>query len=137
MNIFYLIIVILAVAGLAASSYLTYSRRQNKPHVCLPGSNCAAAEESPYGKIFGIPLEILGIPYFLALLAGYGAVFLYPELQGIAYVPLGFSIFNTIAELFSLYFLFAQIVFIPGYCAWCLSISALPTLIYALAYFGG
>jgi len=59
-------IVGLALFGLAVSSYLTYE------HFCGPiaciGQGCAIVNESVYCTIFGVPISVLGIVNYAAIL---------------------------------------------------------------------
>jgi len=62
---------ILAVAGLGASIYLTYEHfTQNSTLACAANSviNCAAVTTSAQSKVFGIPVAVLGLVFFVAII---------------------------------------------------------------------
>jgi uncharacterized membrane protein len=62
---------IIAGLGLAISIYLTLYHYAGVPLVCSDSGiiNCASVLNSPYAYVFGIPVAVFGIIFFLAMLA--------------------------------------------------------------------
>jgi uncharacterized membrane protein len=60
---------VLSIAGLIVTGYLSYSEKRDKKLVCLMGEDCNKVVKSRYGKIFGIPNAYLGVPYYIILAA--------------------------------------------------------------------
>lgn len=66
-----LLIIILAILGLADASYLTYEKFSGAIPVCGEGFDCGAVLQSPYSQIGPVPLSLLGaLFYSTVLLAG-------------------------------------------------------------------
>lgn len=71
-------IFVLSLAGLADSLYFTfayYGRIQKARWVpailcAREGSSCVTVVQTPYARVFGVPNSLLGIAYYLLLIAG-------------------------------------------------------------------
>jgi len=98
------LIVILAIAGLADALYFTfayYGRIKKAPWVpeilcAREGSKCFTLLQTPYARVFGVPNPLLGIVYYLLLIAGamenwFFGVDLYVHFAHVA-VPLGMGL---------------------------------------------
>jgi uncharacterized membrane protein len=72
------LIVILAIAGLADALYFAfayYGRIKKAPWVpeilcAREGSKCVTLLQTPYARVFGVPNALLGIVYYFLLIAG-------------------------------------------------------------------
>src|SRR5262249_26472624 len=61
-------IAVLALAGVAITSYLVYSRYTGTRIVCTTGG-CETVQHSKYAKAAGVPVAILGLIAYMALFA--------------------------------------------------------------------
>jgi uncharacterized membrane protein len=123
---------VFSAAGLAIAGYLTllhYDR--NVPLVCSGGSlvNCEQVLTSPSAYLFGIPVAVLGIGWFvpalaLALLSIRAAG--RPEPGWLRSAGLGWALAGTAMVLWLVY---QEIGVIGKICAWC---SAVHVLVLAL-----
>ena len=109
----------LALLGLAISIYLTYVHYAGIEPVCSSISNCERVQTSEYAELAGIPVAVLGI-------AGYAAILLSLRLRAdvtalLSYLAVAFSAYLTWAELFK----------IDAICQWCVA-SAIITLVIAV-----
>jgi uncharacterized membrane protein len=76
--IFRAVICVLSLAGLMDSLYFTfaYYGRIRKARWILEilcareGSSCVTVVQTPYARVFGVPNSLLGIAYYLLLIAG-------------------------------------------------------------------
>src|SRR5574341_836618 len=59
----------LAAAGVVLSAYLLATRAAHAPTYCPLGSGCDIVQSSRYAAVFGIPVAVLGVGYYAALLA--------------------------------------------------------------------
>ena len=111
----------LALLGLAISIYLTYVHYAGIEPVCSSISNCERVQSSDYAELVGIPVAVLGI-------AGYGAIlaslWMRVEVTALlAYLAVAFSAYLTWAELFK----------IDAICQWCVASAIITVLIAVLA----
>ena len=109
----------LALLGLAISVYLTYVHYAGIEPVCSSISNCERVQTSEYADLVGIPVAVLGI-------AGYAAILLSLRMRVevtalLSYLALAFSAYLTWAEVFK----------IEAICQWCVA-SALVSLAIAV-----
>ncbi len=112
-----LVAVVLSVAGLAVAAYLTYVHYAGIQPVCGLGGDCEKVQTSEWAELAGIPVAVLGLAGYAAILASLfvrgenglvaGALF--------AVVGFGFSAYLTYRELFS----------IDAICPWCVTSAAL------------
>jgi uncharacterized membrane protein len=108
----------LAVLGLAISAYLTWVHYAGIEPVCTGISDCERVQSSEYAELVGIPVALLGVAGYAALL---GSLWVRVELTALlSYLALAFSAYLTWAELFR----------IDAICQWCV-VSALTTLAIA------
>ena len=61
---------VVALIGLALSAYLTIAHFTSPAVLACPEGttiNCAKVPSSPWSEIFGVPVAVLGLAYFLAM----------------------------------------------------------------------
>jgi uncharacterized membrane protein len=109
----------LALLGLAISIYLTWVHYAGIKPVCTGISDCERVQTSDYAELVGIPVAVLGI-------VGYGAILASLRTRVevtamLSYLALAFSAYLTWAEVFK----------IEAICQWCVG-SAVITLVIAV-----
>lgn len=120
------ILLALALLGLAVAFYDAYVIYNGQPLWCPPPINgCNEVANSPYGRIFDLPVGYFGVVYYfhmfgLAVLLAFDPVSRGLRLGALAYAALGVS--------FSIYFICLQISFIHAFCIYCV-VSALTTFL--------
>lgn len=101
--------------------------------VCPLQADCQTVIHSQYSRFMGVPVELLGMLYYLVIAGGY---VLY--ISGAGFLPwwFGYILFfaTGMAFLFSGYLTAIQVVTIKNYCTWCLTSAALCTLIFLLSF---
>ncbi|NJN97381.1 MAG: hypothetical protein HC875_26515 [Anaerolineales bacterium] len=116
----------LALLGLGVAVYLAYVEITHVEAICGPIGACNVVQSSPYARIFGIPIAVLGVLFYLLVgvlwvgqkyLPGRWAGLVEVELLGLSVTGLLFSIYLTWLELFV----------IQAVCAWCLSSAVIST----------
>ncbi len=115
---------IVAVAGLGVSGYLTAVRASGDDPACVVGGGCQTVQESEYSELAGIPVAVLG-------LLAYGALLVAALLPG----PMGraLGLFTAVVGVgFSAWLTYAELVLIEAVCAWCLTSAVLITLALVL-----
>jgi uncharacterized membrane protein len=109
----------LALLGLAISVYLTWVHYAGVEPVCTGVSDCGRVQSSEYAELVGIPVALIGVGGYAAILASLRARV---ELTALlSYLALAFSAYLTWAELFR----------IDAICQWCVA-SALVSLAIAV-----
>jgi len=116
----------LTVIGLGIASYLTYVHYAGIKPLCGLGGSCELVQTSVYSRLAGVPVALLGLIGYLAVLAS----LLAPEGErtrfaavAVTTVGFGFSAYLTYRELFSLH----------AICEWCASSAVIMTLLACLA----
>ena len=62
---------LLTVAGIAVATYLTVAHYTSPQTLACPETgviNCAKVTTSPYSVVFGVPLAVLGLAFFIGML---------------------------------------------------------------------
>lgn len=112
-----------ALIGLGTSALLVAEYRQPVPALCGPGGGCEVVRSSSYSEILGIPLPILGLLFFGAVLA----VAVAPQLRRWL-VPLG-----VIGAAAGLGFIGIQAFVLDAFCRFCLVVDVAALLVGAVA----
>jgi uncharacterized membrane protein len=123
---------ILALLGLGVASYLAYVEITRIQAVCGPVGECNIVQSSPYARILGIPIAVLGALNYVAvgtLWAGQKPPdFRWAKLSALGL--LGLTFFGT---LFSIYLTCLELFVIRAVCAWCISSAVITSLLMLLA----
>jgi uncharacterized membrane protein len=117
---------VLALLGLGVASYLTYTHYAGINPVCSISHGCETVQHSSYSKLAGIPVAVLGLAGYVAILA----VLLAPasdnaRLTLLSVVTIGFG--------FSLYLTYREVFTIKAICQWCVSSAVIMALLTGLA----
>jgi uncharacterized membrane protein len=111
---------VVAVAGLGVSGYLTAVRASGDDPACVVGGGCTTVQDSEYSELAGVPVAVLG-------LLAYGALLVAALLPG----PMGraLGLFTALVGVgFSAWLTYAEIFLIEAICAWCIASAVLITL---------
>ena len=109
----------LALFGLAISVYLTWVHDAGIEPVCSGISDCERVQSSDYAELVGIPVAVIGIGGYAAILA---SLWMRVEVTALlSYLAVAFSGYLTWAELFR----------IEAICQWCVA-SAIASLAIAM-----
>jgi uncharacterized membrane protein len=114
----------LALIGVGIAGYLTYTHFKGSPPVCLT-SGCDVVQKSPWSKLFGIPVALLGLLTYLSIVAS--TLIRHPLAKQagatLALVALGFNA----------YLFYIQAHEIGRYCTWCVSNEIVSLLLAPVA----
>jgi uncharacterized membrane protein len=118
--------IVLTTLGLGVASYLTYVHYSGSPPVCTAGGSCLKVQTSIYSKLAGVPVALMGLIGYIAILAS----LLAPENETSRFATLAF----TIAGFgFSAYLTYRELFSIHAICEWCASSAAIMTILMLLA----
>jgi uncharacterized membrane protein len=118
-------IVVIALIGVAVAGYLTYIHYAGIKPICASGGGgCEKVQSSTYSKLAGIPVAVLGLAGYVAILASLALPGDNGRLAGalIALCGFGFSLYLTYREVFS----------IKAICQWCVGSAVLMTILAIL-----
>lgn len=106
----------LAVGGIAVSAYLTLVHYRDDLLVCAVGG-CHTVQKSPYAELYGIPVAILGLGMFVALLLLGSLRHLQPEwADTITLATFALALTGTV---FTIYLTYLELFVIHAVCQWC------------------
>jgi len=125
----------LALVGTSIAVYDAYVLYNVQPLWCPPPINgCNEVANSPYARIFDLPVGYYGVVYYLYMFGLAALLVFEPFARALRLAALGYA---ALGVGFSIYFMILQVAFIHAFCIYCLA-SALTTvflLIAALAHF--
>ena len=116
---------LVAMAGVAVAGYLTWSHYADASVLCVAGGGCERVQTSEYASIAGIPVALLG-------LVSYAAIVALIVWDGVI-ARLGAASLALVGLLFSLYLLVVQLVVIDAVCVWCLANDVVVAPVLAVA----
>lgn len=134
-----LITLIASILGLGISTYLTLAHYTNVVALTCPlGSSggaidCAKVTTSPQSYVFGIPVAVLGLAYFLAMTALSTPQAWHSTQRFIAPLRLG----STIVSIGMVsYLLYSELYTIHSICIWCSGVHLLTLVVFVAVVTG-
>jgi uncharacterized membrane protein len=105
-------VALVAVAGVAVAGYLTYVHYQPDALICTSGGGCETVQESSYAELAGIPVALLGLLGYVAVLAlvAWDSELARTLAAAIALTAAGFAVYLIVLQAFV----------IDAWCVWCL-----------------
>lgn len=102
---------VISLAGAADSAYLSFEALTSSlPPFCTSGSfNCVPVLSSPYSRIFGIPVAILGLAWFVLM-------FLFLSRKELP--SFSFAVW-IVGVLFASYLIYVELFLIHSVCPYC------------------
>ncbi len=126
-----MIILVSAILGAVDASYLTYMSYRELPLPCTIFEGCNEVAASPYSKVFGIPLSLFGVLFYMLVAAVSGTyLVLKRELFRSLIMPLA-----SIGFLLSAYFTYLQAFKIGAFCIYCIFSATMSTIIFISAIY--
>ncbi|HEX7290582.1 MAG TPA: vitamin K epoxide reductase family protein [Conexibacter sp.] len=118
-------LIVLALVGIGIAGYLTYVHYRGIAPICAINEGCEKVQSSRYAKVGGVPVPLVGLIGYLAILAsllvrGEAARL---ATAGMALGGFAFSAYLTGLELFEIH----------AICQWCVGSAIVMTSIAALA----
>lgn len=115
----------LSLVGTGIAAYLTAEYYAGSAPICGPTGGCAAVTSSSYATVAGVPVAVLGLAMYLALL-GMGLLHLVRGTT-LPTAPLLVATVSGLGVAFSAYLTALQLFIIHAICPWCVG-SALTVL---------
>jgi len=123
--------VLLAIAGAVDSAYLAFLKFTGTVAACSDIGDCEAVNNSKYAEIGGIPLALLGLLGYLAILA-----FLILETQFPSWrdsLHLGVFGFTLAGTIYSVYLTYIEIFVLHAVCPYCVVSAVVMLLLFVIS----
>lgn len=123
---------LLAVAGLGVSIYETLAHFENFSLVCPDSGGaitCKRVTTSPESYIFHIPVAVLGLVFFVAMIALCSPMAWRAADRRLHLARLALSV---VGLCFVLYLVAAELLIIGSICLWCTSVHVITFLLFVL-----
>ena len=125
------ITIALTIIGLLVSIYMTIYKITNNETMCIGSSGCSEVNASRYSEVNGIPVAVLGVAGYAAILA-----LLFLEQRPGLFQQNGSMMFfgiSLLGFLFTLYLIYVEVALIKAYCPFCLTSQAVMTIIFIIS----
>jgi len=121
---------VLALVGTVIAFYDAQAIYYGKELWCPPPINgCNEVANSPYARLFDVPVGYFGIVYYLSIFALAVLMELHSSSRALR---IGVLLYAALGVSFSIYFLYIQVSYIHAFCIYCL-VSAVTTLMLLAA----
>ena len=123
--------IVLAVLGVLVSSYMTIFKLTDNQTMCLGSGDCSVVNSSAYSEVYGIPVALVGV-------LGYGAILGTLTLAG----RWGFLRENAVliafglclaGFMFTVYLIYVEVALIRALCPFCIASQLTMTVLFALS----
>lgn len=125
------IAIALTIIGLLVSVYMTIYKITSNDKMCIGSKDCSVVNASRYAEIYGIPVAVLGVVGYAAILG----ILLLGQKPGF-FQQNGSMLFfglSLTGFLFTLYLIFLEVALIKAYCPFCIASQTAMTLIFILS----
>jgi len=121
----------LIILGLLVSVYMTIFKITSNENMCIGSKDCSLVNASRYSEINKIPVAVIGIGGYSALLA----ILLLERRPGFIKQngTMLFFALSLVGFFFTAYLIFVEIVLIKAYCPFCITSQVAMTLIFILS----
>lgn len=123
------IFALVALVGFGNAAYLFYKYYMGESLSCGLLEGCNIVAQSPYAKVFGVPLSLFGV-FFYAAVIFLSLVMLIRPSARVALWILGGS---ALGVLFSTYFVYLQFFVIDAICIYCMFSALISGILLLLA----
>jgi uncharacterized membrane protein len=119
-------LIVLALAGAGVAGYLTYVHYAGINPVCTTGGSCEKVQTSIYSELAGVPVALIGLLGYLAILA----LLFAGETETLKFAT---ATLTLIGFTFSAYLTYREIYSIHAICEWCVSSAVILTVMTPLS----
>ena len=122
---------VLAALGMLVSIYMTVYKLTENPNMCLGNGGCSVVNSSKYAEVYGIPVAVVGIGGYLAILL---LLLLEPRVPFLAsngpMIVFGLAL---IGFLFTVYLIYVELALIHALCPFCVTSQITMTILFVLS----
>ncbi|HEX3780873.1 MAG TPA: vitamin K epoxide reductase family protein [Pseudonocardiaceae bacterium] len=127
---------LLSIVGLGLSIYLTISHYTNQAAlICQANSvvNCVKVTTSPESMIFGIPVAVLGLVFFVPMIALNSPWGWRSKLPAVRWLRL---LGVAVGLVFVVYLVSAELIIIGSICEWCTGVHVITLALFLVVVIG-
>jgi uncharacterized membrane protein len=127
---------ILSVLGIGVAAYLTYAHYHPSTRLACPSTgiiNCETVTTSKYSHIFGVPVALLGLLYFVGML-GMQSPWAWRSRSRL--IRQGRLAASVVGVGLILWLIYAELFKINAICLWCTSVHAMTFLLFVITVIG-
>ncbi len=121
----------LATLGLLVSIYMTIYKLTENPNMCLGNGGCSVVNSSKYAQVNGIPVAVIGMGGYLAILL---LLWFEPRVSFLSQngpmIVFGLAL---IGFLFTVYLIYVELALIHALCPFCVTSQITMTILFALS----
>jgi uncharacterized membrane protein len=123
--------IVLTIIGLLVSIYMTIYKITSNDSMCIGSGDCKTVNASRYAEVYGIPVAVLGVAGYSAILA----VLLLERRGGFFQENASLLFFglSLTGFLFTLYLIYVEVALIKAYCPFCITSQTVMTLIFIIS----
>lgn len=127
----YRVSAILVVIGLLVSIYMTIYKITSNDAMCLGSGECSTVNASRYSEVYGIPVAVVGIAGYLAILLvhWFEQRDRFFEMNGLMLI---FGMALT-GFLFTVYLIYVELAILKALCPFCLVSQAVMTVVFIIS----
>lgn len=119
-------LLVLTVLGLVVASYVTYVHYAGIKPACTAGESCTKVQTSRYAELAGVPVALIGLIGYVAILAS----LLAPEGETTRFATAALTLGGF---AFSVYLTYREVFSIHAICEECLSSAIVMTIMVCLS----
>jgi|SRR5271168_1051118 uncharacterized membrane protein len=119
-------LIVLTVLGLGVASYVTYVHYAGLKPACVAGESCTKVQTSRYSELVGVPVALIGLIGYVAILAS----LLAPEGETTRFATAALTVGGF---AFSVYLTYREVYSIHAICEECVSSAVIMTIMMCLA----
>ena len=121
----------LAGLGILVSIYMTIYKLTENPNMCLGNGGCSVVNSSKYAMVYGIPVAVIGVGGYLAIL-----LLLWMERRNSFLIENGTLVvfgLALIGFLFTVYLIYVELALIHALCPFCVTSQVTMTILFVLS----
>jgi uncharacterized membrane protein len=127
--------IVIAIVGLFVAGYMTWAEATGNETVCADTGaiDCAVVQESAYASTLGIPVALMGMLGYIAILA---VLVLEDQIEIVAtYGRTWIVAMALFGVMFQLYLTYVEGAVLEKWCQWCIMSFIAITALFALGVF--
>jgi len=126
-----LALLLISLLGFIDAGYLTAKHFQGETPTCSLIKGCDIVTTSQYAEIFGVPVALLGVLYYLTIFI-LSLIYLDTQNKQVLKIIPGLTVLGLAA---SIYFVILQLFVIKALCLYCLGSALTSTALFILGMF--